>query len=233
MIPTSTNASVELGKGIPNGADGVAVFVTEKSKSLAGAGAESLGENERRAAEQLLGAGAVRGKAKEVVSDLVESGKGKHRHVLIVGLGAKEKVTAESVREAAGALMKAVRRHRLKNVAVVLPEVNTVDATAVAEAVTTGIVLGSCKFEEYKGAGSKKKSDEEGVTKHAFTIIGDKALVDVVERARVIAEGQNFARTIASRPGNNINPPELARVAQQLAKEVGLRIRVLDEKEMQ
>jgi leucyl aminopeptidase len=48
----------------------------------------------------------------------------------------------------------------------------------------------------------------------------------------VAAEGQNFARTIASRPGNDINPPSLARVAQELAREVGLGVRVLDEKQM-
>ena len=39
-----------------------------------------------------------------------------------------------------------------------------------------------------------------------------------MQRARAIADGQNFARTIASRPGNNINPPTLAKAAQQLAR---------------
>ena len=236
MIPTSTNASVEIGKAVPGGADGVAVFVMEKSKSL-GDSATLLGEVERRAAEQLLNAGAVRGKAKEVVTDLVEMGKGKHRHVLIVGLGAAEKVTAESIREAAGALMKAVRRNRLKSVAVVLPDIEgrkAIEAGDVAEAITSGLILASFKFDEYKGVGSKKKGEaEEEGTKHAFTVVsGDKEVAEAVGRGRVIAEGQNFARTIASRPGNDVNPPELARVAQQLAKEAGLRIRVMDEKEM-
>src|SRR5687768_12948094 len=120
MIPTSTNASVEIGKAIPGGADSVAIFVTEKSKSL-GDSAAMLGESERRAVEQLLAAGLARGKAKEVYVDFVELGKGKHRHVLVAGIGSAEKVTPETIREAAGALMKAVRRNRLKNVAVVLP----------------------------------------------------------------------------------------------------------------
>src|SRR5262249_45362122 len=40
------------------------------------------------------------------------------------------------------------------------------------------------------------------------------------------------ARTIASRPGNNINPPALADVAIAMAKEVGLTAKVLDEKQM-
>jgi leucyl aminopeptidase len=63
-------------------------------------------------------------------------------------------------------------------------------------------------------------------------VSNDAAVRQSVERARLVAEGQNFARTIASRPGNVINPPSLAKVAQQLAKEVGLQVRVLDEKEM-
>src|SRR6185312_11135680 len=53
-----------------------------------------------------------------------------------------------------------------------------------------------------------------------------------VERGTIVGEAQNFARTIASRPGNDINPPSLAKVAQQLAREAGLKSRVLNEKEM-
>src|SRR5437764_2711 len=53
-----------------------------------------------------------------------------------------------------------------------------------------------------------------------------------LERARIVCDGQNLARTIASRPGNEINPPSLAKVAQGIAREVGLSCRVLDEKEL-
>src|SRR5205814_7487653 len=51
-------------------------------------------------------------------------------------------------------------------------------------------------------------------------------------RARIVCDGQNLARTIASRPGNEINPLSLAKVAQAIAREVGLGCRVLDEKEL-
>ncbi len=44
--------------------------------------------------------------------------------------------------------------------------------------------------------------------------------------------GRILPHTIASRPGNNINPPALAKVAQEMAREAGLKCRVLDEKEM-
>src|SRR5205823_5299572 len=55
---------------------------------------------------------------------------------------------------------------------------------------------------------------------------------EAAERARIICQAQNFARTIASRPGNNINPPTLAKVAQEMARQVGLDVRVLDEKQL-
>src|SRR5439155_12561228 len=55
---------------------------------------------------------------------------------------------------------------------------------------------------------------------------------EAVDRAKTICDAQNFARTIASRPGNNINPPTLAKVAQELGREVGLDVRILDEKQL-
>jgi leucyl aminopeptidase len=53
-----------------------------------------------------------------------------------------------------------------------------------------------------------------------------------LERARIVAGGQNLARTVASRPGNEINPPSLAKVAQEVARESGLSCRVLDDREL-
>ena len=63
-------------------------------------------------------------------------------------------------------------------------------------------------------------------------VSADAAAKQGAARARIICDGQNFARTIASRPGNDINPPSLAKIAQEMAKEVGLGSRVLDEKQM-
>jgi leucyl aminopeptidase len=59
-----------------------------------------------------------------------------------------------------------------------------------------------------------------------------KGIEEAINRGRVVADGQNFARTIASRPGNEINPPALAKVAEEMAREIGLSSRVMDEKEL-
>src|SRR5690348_13711806 len=56
--------------------------------------------------------------------------------------------------------------------------------------------------------------------------------IAALERARVLADAQNLARTVASRPGNEINPPSLARLATEIARSAGLGVRVLDDKEL-
>ncbi|MEA2735423.1 MAG: leucyl aminopeptidase, partial [Humisphaera sp.] len=231
MLPTSTDVTIAVKPKSPVDADAVVAFITTDANA-----APALdGAEDSRALRRLRDAGVVRGKAKEIAFDLVDAGKGKHRRVYAVGLGAAEKVTAETIRQAAGVLAKALRKHRIARVAIAIPNVETVTPAVAADAVVTGIMLARFQFKEYKGAAAKKKDADEKDDERtlAVTIVsGDADVRAAVERARIVAEGQNFARTIASRPGNVINPPTLAKVAQQLAKEVGLQIRVLDEKEM-
>jgi leucyl aminopeptidase len=234
MIPTSTRVSIGSGTAVANGADAVAVFIAEKGKAI---DEGALSSAERKAVARLMAAGVARGKAREVAAELVENGAKKSRHMMVVGIGRAEKVTAEIIRQAAAALAKAARRRRVKNVAVVVPDVEKISTEAAAEAIVNGFLLASFKYEEHKGTASKKTEDEESAEPVKVTLVANgkekKAIDAAINRGRVVADGQNFARTIASRPGNEINPPALAKVAQELAREVGLRApRIMDEKEL-
>jgi leucyl aminopeptidase len=233
MIPTSTDVTIQLSPRTPSDAEAVVVFLTDDTKDVPEM--PGISATERAAIRRLFASGVAKGKAKEVVFDVVESGKGKFRRVIVAGLGKPEKVTAESIRQSAGAVTRALRKHRLTRAAVVPPMLGAVEPMVGADAVVTGMLLASFDSREYKGTAAKKKDDDanDKPRRLELTIVGDaRELRDTVNRARIIAEGQNFARTIASRPGNDINPPTLAKVAQDLAREVGLDVRVLDEKQM-
>jgi leucyl aminopeptidase len=225
MLPTSTDVSIDVKPTLPRDADAVVVFAADGTKPPTIA---ALSEHQRAAVDRLFAAGVVRGRAKEIAFDLVDVGKGKTGRVFVAGIGRAEKVTSESLRQAAGQVTKALRKHRMKRVAIVPPTVAKIDADVAADAVTTGLMLAAFQYSEYKG---KSRPREEGA-RLSITIVGGRGVRDAVERARVICDAQNFARTIDSRPGNDINPPNLAKVAQQLAREVGLTCRVLDEKQM-
>jgi len=233
MIPTSTRVSISSAAAVASGVDAVAVFIAEKTKAIDD---RALSSAERKAGERLIAAGVARGKAREVAAELVEGSGKKSRHVMVVGIGRAEKVTAETIRQAAGALAKAARRRRVKNLAVVAPELEKVSVEVAVEAMVSGFLLASFKYEEHKGTASKKNEEEESAEPMKLTIVAAskdrKGIEEAINRGRVVADGQNFARTIASRPGNEINPPALAKVAQELAKEVGLTSKILDDREM-
>ena len=241
MIPTSTRATIQLSKAAPASVEAIAVFIHKQTKP--GAGYPSLPDAERKALDALLASGVAGGKSNDVTVQLVDGPK--PRRLMVIGLGEREGFSAACLREAGATVAKAARRHRLKSVAVFPPLIPQTlrpmpDAAAQEDgegagltALVEGLLVGSFEYEEYHGTG-KNPAEKEKSLALAITLVAEdeKKSRPAVDRGRIIAEGQNFARTIASRPGNNINPPSLAKVSQELAREVGLSCRVLDEKEM-
>ncbi len=234
MIPTSTNIGVEVKTKVPNDCDAVVAFLAEGGK-ISGDAPQLLGKGQIGAIERSIAAGVAHGKAREVAFDLIECGKNEYRRVYVAGLGPREKITPESVRQAAGAIARAVRKHAIGKVAIVPPMLSHKGQSGT-EAAVTGFLLASFKYDEYAGTGRKKEREDERCRRVNLTVLSiDAAAKDLrakVDRAVISAESQNFARTIASRPGNDINPPKLAEVARQMCKERGLAFRALDEKQM-
>jgi leucyl aminopeptidase len=210
------DVKTETKSTVPANADAVVVFVNK----WAGKGAPQ-GVIEPYAADvtALAAADLFNGKTGSVAVHL-RSANGPKR-LIVIGLGESEKSSAETFRVAGGTLARTAKKYRLKSLAIL--------SAADPASVATGFVLGLYDFTDFKGTGTK---DEKAVTAIKLTFVGDSGHQVAIDRAMAIAEAQNFARTIASRPGNIINPPSLAKVAEQLAKDAGLGITVLDEKKM-
>jgi leucyl aminopeptidase len=220
---------------LPADTQAVAVFLSEEANL--DTELPRLDARSRRAVERLIRARAVSGKAKELAFDIVDSGEESAGRVYVVGVGPVAKVDAEKLRRAAGQLARALRKHRIASVAVVVPSLEAITPADAADAIATGMLLSRFEFTQYKGSANQaKESGRTEKTPLRATVVpaaeDADAVRSAVDRASVIADGQNIARTVASRPGNDINPPTLAAFAQQLAREAGLGIRLLDEKQM-
>jgi leucyl aminopeptidase len=237
MIPTSTNVSINHKPELPANTDAVAVFVHKQTKAN-DADLAILPDEIRQVVARMIEVGAVTGKSNDVQMQLLD-GK-KPRRLIVVGLGNRDKFSLECMREGGATLAKAVRKQQIKSVAMILPRTpaqmpgypgakHKLSSEVAPQAVVEGFLLASFKYAEYKGTASEAK-DRPGQV--ALTIVAPSSAKAAIDRGRISGDAQNFARTIATRPGNNINPPALAKVAQDLAKEVGLGIKVLDEKQM-
>src|SRR4051794_14499293 len=126
MLPTSTAVSIDLQRQVPSTTDAFAVMVHKQTLDGSKLG-EGLGSQDLDAVKGVLGGGIVKGKSNEMTVQLLPSGDGKRssRRVIVIGLGSREKFSAECLREAGGTIAKAARRQGIKRVAVVVPEVPT------------------------------------------------------------------------------------------------------------
>ena len=230
-IPTSAPVEISVANR-PAGNSSVVVFVSQGETSAPPA-AVRAGKEIAAAVDRLLSSGVAKGKSREITFDLLGQGRAARR-VFVVGLGETAKITTESIRQSAGSLLRALRKHNISAAAVIPPELSGISPEGAADAVTTGIFLAAFDYREYKGTASKarEKGDDKSDKPIGITLIGDATTKAALDRSTIICTGQNFCRTIASRPGNDINPPSLAREVQAMAREAGLRCKVMDEKEL-
>lgn len=142
---------------------------------------------------------------------------------LCVGLGAAAKVTGSTIRQAAAAAAKFLRKTGQADYSLHLGR-----HAAFASEATEGVIVGSYQFEQYKTA-DKQTTALERVT----LVVPADQTANAEARARrgvIIGEACNRARQIANQPPNVFYPQILADTAAAIAKEFKLRLTVLDEK---
>jgi leucyl aminopeptidase len=154
------------------------------------------------------------------------------RRLLLLGLGADTEIDGQALREAGGAAVKEAAAHRAAKVTVALSPLRRIKAPAVAQAFAEGGVLGGYRFDAYKS-----ESDEEPFSVAALQLSFERApdarsARAAARRGAVLAECQNVARDLSNEPPNELPPAALARRAQKVAREAGLKARVLGPAEL-
>ncbi len=146
--------------------------------------------------------------------------------VYLVGLGKRSAVNEDTYRRAGANLIKRLKKDKVSSADVLLTEDRRVKE--LSKVLTEGLILGNYSFEKYKT--SKDNGEGRFEVKRVNIVGGDKK---EVEKGKVLAEAQLYARGLVNEPGNVINPITLAEEAKKLAEEYGLECKVYDEKEIQ
>jgi leucyl aminopeptidase len=186
------------------------------------------------AIEQIIKLGDFKGKEGTIAVVYGNNQIGGER-VLLVGLGEQKKATFDTIRKAASIAANKAVGMKVKTMALALHRAfgARFDSGLLAQAIAEGVYYGSFRYDEYV------TSEEDGRTDTlTVEVIDDDAakttrLEDGLLRGAVIGKAQSYARTVASRPGNVLNPPALAEEAKKLARgTAGLSCMVLDDKQM-
>jgi leucyl aminopeptidase len=177
---------------------------------------------------ELRQSGEIRGAADEVTL-LHTLGKIEPARVVILGLGPRSRLGVERIRRAAAVACRTLRRAGAHNVGLALAWAESgINLAQAARAQAEGALLGLYRFSLYK-SNAMRAGQQDGSSPNSqitsITILGrgrEPALRAAVERGRILAESQNFARDLGNEPPNVLTPEAFAERACDMAKEVGL-----------
>jgi leucyl aminopeptidase len=150
------------------------------------------------------------------------------RAVLVVGLGPAGRVTAETLRRAAGAAVRAagdVRAFATDLATVASSVAGDLDPDVALGAVVEGLLLGAYRFDTYR-----TKPTPRRLTRVVLTGVAAGGTADgVVDRARVGAEAALWVRDLVNTPPQDKRPPLLADLITAGVADDAIAVRVLDE----
>jgi leucyl aminopeptidase len=167
-------------------------------------------------------------RAKEGARLVVHADPAVARRVVFVGLGKpSDELDAEVLRRFAGHAVRAAEELRVASVALLLP--GSPAAATAARAAAEGATLAAWRFRELK-TGAGEDEAPAAVTELVLVPGADADDDEVREGARVgriVAEAENVARLLQSRPGNVATPAHLGDEARRLGGEHGFEVDVL------
>jgi leucyl aminopeptidase len=172
--------------------------------------------------KDLYGSGEFTGKSCEI-SVLHQPAGLKARRLALVGGGKRDKFNSSELRKVVGTLLRSLKSKKIRSITLALdPAFNSDEFAAAA---VEGAILGDFESDRYK---TDPKKTEKYVD--SFAVLGGSQTA--VDRGRILAEAQNFTRSLANDPPNLLTPMRLAERARELATEFALGCEILDQDRM-
>ena len=155
----------------------------------------------------------------------------KARRVIFQGLGKHEAIDREVLRTMAGKTVKSCIRKAPATLWFAVPEarINGLETSLVLEAMQEGAYLGNHLFDKYKG-----RKTEKALRKINFQVPANEAakLRHISRNVTAVCEGTTLARDWINIPANDKTPEKWTRSIVNRARKQGLKIRVLNEKQL-
>ena len=209
-------------------ADTIIVYAFQGSELTSAAQAVNKALN--GAVDDLIAAEDFSGKSGDQVL-LYTRGAITAKRVILVGLGEADKFTADVARRATAQGMKKASDLKAKTVATAVPGTEQ-DIAAAVEAVAEAALLAVYHYHGQKSGDSPASLPESLLIYIAADEDVDAAKQDV-QAGEAIAAGVQITRDLVNLPPNVCTPAYMAQVAGEVAKEVGLKIEVLEKKQME
>lgn len=217
----------EWKSGVPAAvvADLLVVFATDTNTSKekdAVPAVSLLGSDAQlnEAARSVLASGEFKAKANEAL--LLHAPQGlKTTRLLVVGLGEASKINVHDLRKAAGTAARFAKQRGIRSLTVLAPD--QFGIAEAARAIVEGAILADFDSDTYR-------TDRKDTSIASVTLLTNdqnkNAAEEGLREGAIIAESQNFARTLINEPSNRMTPTILGQRAAEMAEQFGLKCEV-------
>lgn len=181
----------------------------------------------------------AKGKKGEVTL-LYPGRKGIPKRLFLLGLGKKQDIGVEPIRQAYAALAKKLIAMKIDTAFFMMPErvcdepsrSERLRPEEIAGAMTEGISLADYSFDKYI---SPEKDEDKYRPLHSIFFVGSfsRDVKDKVREKLIIADAVKYARDLQNDAADVVCPKYLAQQAKAIAKEHGLTCTVFDKKKIE
>lgn len=153
--------------------------------------------------------------------------------LILAGLGRKEGLTAERLRQAAGRAAAYARGVGAKEI-VFGAERMGLDMADLSQAICEGATLGLYRFLKYKtNEDVERNKDISKITLLVEKPDDTRKAQAGVKVGSIISRAVMMARDMVNHPATDMTPSVIADIARDISRKYGLRLKVLDRKDME
>jgi len=183
---------------------------------------EDLEEPLRSKVKEVKELGDFKGKEKEYL--LLYSERGPKR-IFLLGLGKREELDLEDIREASGKIALKARELKLKTYSsLILGRGSKFSLEDLSFSMVEAANLALYTFNNYKSKKEDFKPEEfRIVVKDSEEL---KIVEEAIKKANIIADATNLARDIANTPPNDLTPSRMAEIAREICQKYNMGITV-------
>ena len=153
-------------------------------------------------------------------------GKKPAQRILLAGIGKKENLTEDTIRNISGKIAQKARELKLKEFSIIAPPSFVMDQISSVSQIIEGSKMALYKFDKFKAEKTEKSPD--------LTIIVSKSkkISQTIKTSEIIADGAIFTKSIANLPPNECTPSTLAGFAKIMSKKNKMKCNIISKIEL-
>jgi leucyl aminopeptidase len=178
------------------------------------------------AAAAALTSGEFKGTANEAL--LLHSPAGlAAKRLLLVGLGKAAKVNVHDVRKGAGTAVRFAKPRTIREVTIAVPNYELLPPGPCIRAIAEGAIVADFDPDTYRSDRKDQSVQTVQILAPKPDTSDEKSIAEIaLVEGTILAESQNWTRSLVNEPGNVLPPTVLGERAAEMAKEVGLKCEV-------